>query len=90
MHAVGADEGTDPPEATEKAVRAIKQRGAQLYWLHPNKEIPSSASMLRCRDWIDGFLPVDNLHSLQALAELGTGRFSARHLARTAQIAASR
>lgn len=65
---------TDSPEDTERAIRAIRQRGAQLYWLHPNREVPASEAMQRSRDLISGFLAVDTLKSLENLAQLGTGR----------------
>lgn len=69
---------TDPPEETERAVRAIRRRGAQLYWLHPNRERPASEAMLRCRDLISGFMAVDSLKSLENLVHLGTARMRER------------
>jgi len=65
---------TDPPEDTERAIRAIRQRGAQLYWLHPNREVPASEAMQRSRELISGFLAVDTLKSLENLVHLGTPR----------------
>ncbi|MCM0045609.1 MAG: VWA domain-containing protein [Burkholderiaceae bacterium] len=65
---------TDPPDETERAVRAIRRRGAQLYWLHPNRELPGSEALLRCRELINGFLAVDSLKSLENLVHLGTSR----------------
>ncbi len=68
---------TDPPQDTERAIRALKQRGASLFWLHPTRELPGSEAMLRSRDLIDGFLAVDTLHSLSELPHLGEPRFRA-------------
>lgn len=69
---------TDPPEETERAIRAIRRRGAQLFWLHPNREVPASESMQRCRDLISGFLAVDSLKSLENLVHLGTATLRER------------
>ncbi len=65
---------TDPAEDTERAIRAIRQRGAQLYWLHPNREEPASEAMQRSRGLINGFLALDTLKSLENLVHLGTTR----------------
>jgi len=62
---------TDPPEDTERAIKAIRQRGAKILWLHPTLEIPGSEAMLRSRYLINGFLSVNNLQSLNKLVHLG-------------------
>jgi len=62
---------TDPPEDTERAIKAIRQRGAKRLWLHPTLEIPGSEAMLRSRYLINGFLSVNNLQSLNKLVHLG-------------------
>jgi uncharacterized protein with von Willebrand factor type A (vWA) domain len=61
---------TDAPEDTERAVKAIRQRGAKILWLHPMQDIPSSEAMLRSRHLINGFLAVNNLQSLDKLVHL--------------------
>lgn len=73
---------TDPPQDTERAIRALKQRGASLFWLHPTHELPGSEAMLRSRDLIDGYLAVSTLHSLGDLVHLGEPRFRADALLR--------
>ena len=73
---------TDPPQDTERAIRALKQRGASLFWLHPTQELPGSEAMLRSRDLIDGYLAVSTLHSLGDLVHLGEPRFRADALLR--------
>ncbi len=73
---------TDPPQETERAIRALKQRGASLFWLHPTRELPGSEAMLRSRDLIDGYLAVNTLHSLGDLVHLGEPRFRADALLR--------
>ncbi|MBM3931133.1 MAG: VWA domain-containing protein, partial [Sphingomonadales bacterium] len=62
---------TDAPEDTERAITAIRQRGAKILWLHPTLEIPGSEAMLRSRYLINGFLSVNNLQSLNKLVHLG-------------------
>lgn len=62
---------TDPPEDTERAIKAIRQRGAKILWLHPTLAIPGSEAMLRSRYLINGFLSVNNLQSLNKLVHLG-------------------
>jgi len=62
---------TDAPEDTERAIKAIRQRGAKIFWLHPTLEIPGSEVMLRSRYLINGFLSVNNLQSLNKLVHLG-------------------
>ncbi len=76
---------TDPPQDTERAIHALKQRGASLFWLHPTRELPGSEAMLRSRDLIDGFLAVNTLHSLGDLVHLGEPRFRADALLRQQQ-----
>ena len=61
---------TDPPEETERAIKAVRQRGAKLFWLHPNKEVPSSQAMQRSRHLISGFMAVNTLQSLDNLVNL--------------------
>jgi uncharacterized protein len=61
---------TDAPEDTERAIKAIRQRGAKILWLHPTLELPGSEAMLRSRHLINGFLAVNNLQSLNKLIHL--------------------
>ena len=61
---------TDPPADTERAIRAVRQRGAKLFWLHPTKDLPGSEAILQSRQWISGFLAVNNLQSLEKLVDL--------------------
>ena len=61
---------TDPPAQTERAIRAIRQRGAKLFWLHPNKERPASEAMLKSAHLITQFMAISNLQSLQNLVNL--------------------
>lgn len=61
---------TDAPEDTERAIKAIRQRGAKIMWLHPTPEMPGSEAMLRSRHLINGFLAVNTLQSLDKLADL--------------------
>ena len=61
---------TDPPEETERAIKAVRQRGAKLFWLHPNKEVPSSQAIQRSRHLISGLMAVNTLQSLDNLVNL--------------------
>lgn len=61
---------TDAPEDTECAIKAIRQRGAKIFWLHPTVEMPGSEAMLRSRHLINGFMAVNNLQSLNKLIHL--------------------
>jgi len=61
---------TDAPEDTERAIKAIRQRGAKILWLHPTSELPGSEAMLRSRQLINGFLAVNNLQSMDKLIHL--------------------
>ena len=61
---------TDPPDETERSIRAIRQRGAKLYWLHPNKEEPGSQAIQQSRHLISGFLAIHHLQSLENLVKL--------------------
>jgi uncharacterized protein with von Willebrand factor type A (vWA) domain len=61
---------TDPAKETERAIRAIRQRGAKLFWLHPNKEKPSSEAMLKSAYLITDFMALDSVQSLENLAKL--------------------
>lgn len=61
---------TDLPEDTERAIKAIRQRGAKILWLHPTVELPGSEAMLRSRHLINGFLAVNTLQSLDKLVHL--------------------
>ena len=61
---------TDPPEQTERAIRAIRQRGAKLFWLHPNKEQPASEAMLKSAHLITQFMAISSLQSLENLVNL--------------------
>ena len=61
---------TDPAEQTERAIRAIRQRGAKLFWLHPNKEQPASEAMLKSAHLITQFMAISNIQSLENLVHL--------------------
>jgi len=61
---------TDPANETERAIRAIRQRGAKLFWLHPNKEKPSSEAILKSAYLITDFMALDSVQSLENLAKL--------------------
>jgi uncharacterized protein with von Willebrand factor type A (vWA) domain len=61
---------TDPAEQTERAIRAIRQRGAKLFWLHPNKEQPASEAMLKSAHLITQFMTISSLQSLENLVNL--------------------
>jgi hypothetical protein len=61
---------TDPAEQTERAIRAIRQRGAKLFWLHPNKEQPASEAMLKSAYLITQFIAISSLQSLENLVNL--------------------
>jgi uncharacterized protein with von Willebrand factor type A (vWA) domain len=61
---------TDPPEETERAIKAVRRRGAKIFWLHPNKEIPGSEAMQRSLYLINGFMAVNTLQSLDNLINL--------------------
>jgi len=61
---------TDPAEQTERALRAIRQRGAKLFWLHPNKEQPASEAMLKSAHLITQFMAISSLQSLENLVNL--------------------
>lgn len=61
---------TDPPDDTERAIRAIRQRGAKLFWLHPNKEEPGSEAIQQSRHLISEFMAINNLQSLGNLVKL--------------------
>jgi uncharacterized protein len=62
---------TDPPEQTRDAMKAIRNRGAAIYWLHPTVAIPQSAAIDLSKPYISQFMSVDNLNSLEKLADLG-------------------
>ncbi len=61
---------TDAPADTERSIKAIRQRGAKLFWLHPNKVVPGSEAIIRSGHLISGFMAVNNLHSLENLVRL--------------------
>jgi uncharacterized protein with von Willebrand factor type A (vWA) domain len=61
---------TDAPADTERAIKAIRQRGAKLFWLHPNKEVPGSEAIARSGHLISGFMAVNNLQSLENVIHL--------------------
>jgi uncharacterized protein with von Willebrand factor type A (vWA) domain len=61
---------TDPAEQTERAIRAIRQRGAKLFWLHPNKEQPASEAMVKSAHLITQFMAISSLQSLENLVNL--------------------
>ena len=43
----------------------IRQRGAKLFWLHPNKELPGSQATVRSSYLFSGFMSVNSLQSLK-------------------------
>ncbi len=62
-------DGFDSDGATELAaqLRAIRGRGASIYWLHPSREPPQSAALAPCAGLVDAFVPVHDLDSLARL-----------------------
>ncbi|MGB8337413.1 MAG: VWA domain-containing protein [Burkholderiales bacterium] len=65
---------TDPPEQTRDAIHAIRNRGATIFWLHPTVAIPQSEAIALSREHISAFMSVDNLKSLEKLADLGRSK----------------
>ena len=61
---------TDPAEETARAIRAIRQRGAKVFWLHPNKAKPESDAILESAHLINRFLALDSVQSLENLVKL--------------------
>jgi uncharacterized protein with von Willebrand factor type A (vWA) domain len=58
---------SDPPEQLARALRALRARGAKLYWLHPTQARPRSAALAGSGALIDAFAPVHDLESLARL-----------------------
>jgi len=70
---------TDSPEKTCEAVMAIRRKGAELFWLHPTKEIPQSQAIQMSKEWISGFMAVSHLASLEGLVDLTLKKSSFIH-----------
>ena len=61
---------TDPAQQTREAIQAIRQKGAELFWLHPTIKIPESQAIQLSKDSISGFMAVSHLASLEGLVDL--------------------
>jgi uncharacterized protein len=61
---------TDPPEKTAAVISRVRKKGAELFWLHPTKDIPQSQAIQMSQDMITGFMAVNNLASLEGLVDL--------------------
>ncbi len=70
---------TDPPEKTREAIMAIRRKGAELFWLHPTKEVPQSQAIQMSKEWISGFMAVSHLASLEGLVDLTLKKSSFIH-----------
>jgi uncharacterized protein with von Willebrand factor type A (vWA) domain len=70
---------TDPAQQTLEAIQAIRQKGAELFWLHPTIKIPESQAIQLSQDAISGFMAVSHLASLEGLVDLTLKRNQNRH-----------
>ena len=70
---------TDPPEKTREAIMAIRRKGAELFWLHPTKEVPQSQAIQMSIEWVSGFMAVSHLASLEGLVDLTLKKSSFIH-----------
>jgi uncharacterized protein with von Willebrand factor type A (vWA) domain len=70
---------TDPPEKTCTAIAAIRKKGAELFWLHPTKEVPQSEAIQMSQAWISGFMAVSHLSSLDGLVDLTLKKNTKKH-----------
>jgi len=61
---------TDPFEQLPEAIKAVRRTGADLFWLHPTVEIPSSKAIEASRADISGFMALSHLNSLEGLVDL--------------------
>lgn len=61
---------TDPPQQTLEAISAIRNKGADIFWLHPTVDRPQSEAILLSQDAISGFMAVSHLGSLEGLVDL--------------------
>ena len=70
MYVLSDGYDTDPAEETARAIRAIRQRGAKVCCLHPNKAKPESDAILQSAHLIHRFLALDRVQSLENLVKL--------------------
>lgn len=61
---------TDPPAALSESLRAITDRGARVYWLHPTRSTALSSALEQAQPLVAGFAPAHDLASLQRLPDL--------------------
>jgi uncharacterized protein with von Willebrand factor type A (vWA) domain len=61
---------TDPPKKTLEAISSIRQKGAELFWLHPTIGQPQSEAIQMSKEAISGFMAVSHLNSLNGLVDL--------------------
>lgn len=66
---------TDPPELMLKNIQKIRRYGASVYWLHPTKKIPQSEAIKMSKAYINDFLAIDQLGSLNHIVELSPNGF---------------
>ena len=57
----------DPPEQLAVELARVRQRGADVVWLHPTREPPASAAMRDASARVRAFVPVFDLRSLERL-----------------------
>lgn len=61
---------TDPPEQLRESLRAITQRGARVFWLHPTRANALSTALEQARSLVAGFAPGHDLESLERIPAL--------------------
>ena len=70
---------TDPAPQTLAAIESIRQKGAELFWLHPTIGVPQSEAIQLSKEAISGFMAVSHLGSLEGLIDLTLKRNSHHH-----------
>jgi uncharacterized protein with von Willebrand factor type A (vWA) domain len=65
---------TDPAQQTLAAIQTIRNKGAELFWLHPTVTIPQSEAIQLSKNVISGFMAVSHLASLEGLVDLSLKR----------------
>lgn len=65
---------TDPAQQTFAAIQTIRNKGAELFWLHPTVTIPQSEAIQLSKNVISGFMAVSHLASLEGLVDLSLKR----------------
>ncbi len=61
---------TDPPAELRESLRAITQRGARVFWLHPTRTSALSTALEQARPLVAGFAPAHDLESLERIPAL--------------------